>query len=247
MTPLFFLHNAKAGGTSIKQMFENLYPRDAIAPLIENTPRQYRDIARNYSRFKGYKFYAGHYGYCLFEAVGDGHALVTNFRNPVSRILSLYDFWRNNVSEDHVGSMPEVDAAPVKEAKAKSFSDFIRSDNPSLRLYIDNTHYRQILDTWCVDRTPSLLGLVKVLKRIIGMKWFFVTEFPGLSQVALKQAFPEIGLSAIPIANESNDKKPEDSLSGEDVSYLIRRNGMDFTIYAFAVVLLIWRIRRPSR
>lgn len=247
MLPLFFLHNPKAGGTSIKQLLESAYPPDSIAPLIENTPQQYRDLGRNYSRFKGYEYYAGHYGYCVFEEVNNGHSLVTNFRNPIYRIFSLYNFWRNNISEGYLEQMLEVDAVPVREAKTKTFSDFIRSENPNLRLYIDNAHYRQILDTWYVDRTPTLTDLMKVLKRIIGMKWFFVTEFSGLSQVALTRAFPEAGFSNIPVTNESRDKQSQDSLSGKDMIYLIRRNSMDFAIYVFAVALLTWRTRPGSR
>jgi len=247
LLPLFFLHNPKAGGSSIKQMLESVYPPDAIAPQIENTPQQYRDLGRNYSRFKGYEYYAGHYGYCVFEEVNDGHALVTNFRNPVSRIFSLYNFWRKNVPESYLEQMLEVDAAPVREARTKSFSEFIRSENPNLRLYMDNAHYRQILDTWYVDRAPTWSDFTKVLKRIIGMKWFFVTEFSGLSQVALRRAFPEAGFSNIPVTNESRDKQSQDSPSGKDVIYLIRRNSVDFAIYVFAVALLIWRIRPGSR
>lgn len=198
-------------------------------------------------RFKGYEYYAGHYGYCVFEEVNDGHALVTNFRNPVSRIFSLYNFWRKNVPESYLEQMLEVDAAPVREARTKSFSEFIRSENPNLRLYMDNAHYRQILDTWYVDRAPIWSDFTKVLKRIIGMKWFFVTEFSGLSQVALRRAFPEAGFSNIPVTNESRDKQSQDSPSGKDVIYLIRRNSVDFAIYVFAVALLIWRIRPGSR
>ena len=241
MPSLFFLHNP--GGRSVKHMLEAMYPAGAIAPLIENSPQQYRDIARNYSRFRGYAYYGGHYGYCVFEAVKDGHCLVTNFRNPVSRIFSLYYYWRNNITEEHLQSMPEIDAAFVREAKCKSFSDFIRSDNPDLRLYIDNAHFRQIRDTWYEGRVAGPLDFVTVLRRIVGMKWLFFTEFPSISHLALRRAFPELPLSTIPVINESKGKELEDCLSADDIAYLITRNCRDFAIYLFALILMVWRLR----
>ena len=40
-----------------------------------------------------------------------------------------------------------------------------------------------------------------------------------------------IVFSNIPVTNESRDKQSQDSPSGKDVIYLIRRNSVDFAIY----------------
>ena len=246
MRPLFFLHNPKAGGSSVSHLFRAEYAAESIAPVIENSPQQYRNVAGHYSQFKGYRFYSGHYGYNVFKAVGDGHDLITNFRNPVSRIFSMYWYWRNSVSEEFFRSLPEEDAAFVNEARTRSFSEFIRSDNPNLRLYIDNAHYRQILDTWYINDAAGVFGFVKVLRRIARMKWFFISELPALSHLTLRQAFPRLHLAKVPLVNETRDKQSEDYLSDEDIIFLTKRNRRDFAIYIFAVALMVWRICQDS-
>ena len=94
---LFFFHNPKAGGSSIRRVLGSLFPPAAHCPLIENTERDHERRAGNYRGFRGHRYYAGHYGHDIFRVVEDRHDPVSNFRDPAARLLSLYNFYRIRV------------------------------------------------------------------------------------------------------------------------------------------------------
>ena len=91
---LFFFHNPKAGGSSVNRVLGSMFPPAEHCPLIENTERDHQRRAGNYRGFRGYRYYAGHYGVDIFQAVADRHDPVGNFREPAARLLSLYNFYR---------------------------------------------------------------------------------------------------------------------------------------------------------
>src|ERR1700730_11586263 len=91
---IFFFHNPKAGGTSLIRLLASRFPPEKHCPLIENTKVEHDGLSGDYGRFRGYDLYAGHYGRDIFSAVNDGHAWTTNFRHPVTRLISLYNFFR---------------------------------------------------------------------------------------------------------------------------------------------------------
>jgi hypothetical protein len=237
MPKLFFMHNAKAGGTSLRAMLEVRFPADERAPVFANAPVDARQAEQNLDPLKGYSFYSAHFGHKFLKALGDGHEVVTNFRDPVSRILSLYNYWRNSVPVEHLALLPAADAASVHEAKSKTFSQFIRSDLPSVQLYIRDSHFRQLYWSNWEMQLGSFLSLRVVERRIAAARWFYVTELPELSLLFLHKAFPDTAFPPLPELNVT--QRSEAAVSRADAEYLVALNRRDLAIYGYAVSRLM--------
>lgn len=230
---IFFLHNPKGGGSSLRSVFGRQFAPDAIAPVFHNAPNDHRPNDPAIERYRGFLFYAGHYGHEAFRRLQDGHQLVTNFRDPVARIVSLYRYWRNNVGPEALAGLDAKDAAVVMLSKQLEFGDFIRSENPDLRLYIDNFHFRQILHSGWQLAAIGPSTRIEVKRRIAQMPWFYIAEMPYKSRVLLKQAFPEFALGDIPRDNRSEGE--DIAVEDADIRHLTRLNALDYEVYHHAV------------
>ncbi|HBF32852.1 hypothetical protein [Rhizobium sp.] len=228
---IFFLHNPKAAGTALTNVLSGTFPVESIAPQFSNSPYDYRISRGRYSQNSGYDFYAGHYGFDAFRQLQDGHVLVTNFRDPIQRIRSLYRYW-SKVGLD--GVAPEA-AIPVRLAKELSFSDFIRSENKDLRLNIDNFHFRQLLAEGWKECSQSFSARASVFHRIYRMKWFFVSEMGQISLALLKSSFPQYRDAVL--GRENVTDAPQFEVSAADAQYIAQRNVLDYDIYAWATAL----------
>ena len=69
---IFFLHNPKAGGYSLRRVLESQFRPDKQCPIIENDKVGHERLNGEYARFRGYDYYAGHYGHDIFEVVNEG-------------------------------------------------------------------------------------------------------------------------------------------------------------------------------
>jgi hypothetical protein len=176
MNKVFFFHCPKAGGTSIRMALENATPEDLISPLIENDPVGHASQL-NYDSFLGYHLYAGHYGKDVFDKVNDGHLIITNFRHPASRIISLYNFFRDQVTMS-AETLSEERYHVVKFAKENSFKAFVTSNDPKVALYTRNQHVRQLTRSpW--ESAPGKLDDAQSL--VLSMACYYVCEYAGLS------------------------------------------------------------------
>jgi hypothetical protein len=232
---IFFLHNPKAGGSSLRRVLSELSGPQNVAPVFSNAPNDHRINAQTIISHRGYDLYAGHYGYEIYRALSDGHVLVTNFRDPVQRIYSIYRYWRHNVSmEDLAGAQPN-DVQVVRLAQELSFSEFIRANNDDLRLYISNFHFRQLHRTGWAFSKVGLSAKLAVKRRIRKMPWFYIAETPDASALLLQRTFPGLDQISFPQDNKSGgDAQP---IQLADAEHLIRMNMLDYEIYAYAVSL----------
>lgn len=241
----FFLHNPKAGGSSVRTA---LARGASIAPTFANAPNDYRQNGHRLDDHSGYDFYAGHYGHDVFARLGRDHVLVTNFRDPVQRIQSLYRFWRHNVPSGTLGDLHPRDAEVVALAKTVSFPEFIRSGNDDLRLYISNFHFRQLLGcgwTWNANGWSELL---QVKWRIRRMAWFFIAETAEASCLLLRDLSPELATITIPRENRGSGEPADISIA--DAEHLVDLNRLDYAIYSYAVGIQadrLKKLRSPDR
>lgn len=230
MRPVVFLHNPKAGGTSITSYMKSLYPANEVAPTLETSA-----TARSFEAWLPHRkcqFVAGHFGHEVREDHFPGHALITNFRHPFNRVLSLYRFWRN-VPAAQMAQLPSINGPAF--AKSLSFAEFIESDDPFLRVYLDNFHARQILRSgwlwWECDEDD----LQKAKQRVQSMDWFYICELPALSLSWLKFAFPDRSFPEVfPKMNESSGTL-EASPTSREVAVVLRRNMLDLELYHTAL------------
>src|SRR5476651_1519214 len=172
---IFFFHNPKAGGTSINRILEAMFAPDERCPLIESSERDHRRLREDYTAFCGHRYYGGHYGYDIFRAVTDRHGAVTNFRDPCSRILSLYNYFRLEVilPDDPV----ELDNYyAVAFAQESDFHSFVATNDPRIEVYTRDHHVRQLTSSaWTPDCSGDLHHAFGILET---MPWYYVCEHP---------------------------------------------------------------------
>ncbi len=243
--PIFFLHNPKAAGTSIKFRLDRSFEPQEISPTIEALPRD-RDPT-SWDNYDHYKFISGHCGYETYQAIGAGHLLITNFRHPVSRIVSLYDYWRNNFRDDEPAKGVALNAPHF--ARGMSFADFIRTDEPIVRLYVRNAHARQLLETAWRYWEPEQSNLLTLKRRIDAMHWYYLCEQPELSELWFKAQFPQIPPGPFAVENVTLcSQQPKTEPSPEDIAVICQFNYFDLEIYNYAANLIRNRASAsPSR
>ena len=148
---IFFFHNPRAGGTSLIRILESRFPPEKRSPLIENTQVEHDGLSGDFARFRGYDLYAGHYGYDIFAAVNEGHACLTNFRHPATRLISLYNFFRCMVDLPDEELRKERFYA-VRFAKSASFEGFVSCADSRVEVYVRNWHFRQLANScWSLE------------------------------------------------------------------------------------------------
>jgi hypothetical protein len=244
---IFFFHNPKAGGTSLISLLASRFPPEKHCPLIENTKVEHDGLSGDYARFRGYDLYAGHYGRDIFAAVNDGHAWITNFRHPATRLISLYNFFRYTVN------LPEEELRTdrfyaVRFAKSENFGKFVSSDDPRVEVYVRNWHFRQLADScWSLEITNRF---DEVHRFIDAMPCYFVCEYPEASVCWMRRAL-----------NWDLGGPPQENVTGghgglalslsrlDDLTYSIicKNNDLDFAIYQYAVARLLNHTYLPDR
>lgn len=246
--PIFFLHGPKGGGTALRTRFARAFAAAEASPTIERIPSD-RDPAA-WAAFAGFKFLSGHCGYEVYRAIGANHRLVTNFRLPVDRVVSLYDYWRNNFGDDDADHNYETLNAP-RFARQLTFSEFIRSDELAVKLYVRNAHSRQLLKSAWLYRNLNFIDLLTLKWRIRRMHWFYICENPAMSEIWFKHQFPEIPADPLAIENATNYTEKQKTIpTAEDLEILRRHNAFDLEIHAYASRLLQQRVSaltEPSR
>jgi hypothetical protein len=247
---IFFFHNLKAGGTSLRLIIESRFQAEKRCPLIELNKVDHDDLCGDYARFRGYDLYAGHYGQDIFAAVNDDHSCITNFRHPATRLISLYNFFRFKVNLSDEELRTERYYA-VLLAKSVSFESFVSADDPRVDVYVRNSHFRQLTNScWSLEATNRVDGVRRFIDR---MPWYYVCEYPDLSLLWMRRVF-----------NWDVDQLPRENVTGDgdgratslytlnDRTHRIIRmkNNLDFALYRYAVDRFLARTgprNRPLR
>lgn len=236
---MFFFHNPKAGGTSVSQWLSTWFPEQERAPLIVTDVERHGALNGEYESFRGYSFYSGHYGRDIFDAVVDGHAPITNFRDPVQRLISLYNFFRLAVpNTEAVLSHPRF--ACVQAAKRQDIRSFLLNDDPAVTLYTRNYHVRQLTLSGFEPKADLDVAMNLVSK----MPWFYVAERAAAS-VAWAERWLGVTLPALPQSNVTPEHGDRVAGLDEALAHRVRDlNTLDCTLYDFA---LTHRALRPDR
>jgi hypothetical protein len=233
---LFFFHNPKAGGTSVVGALSQLFPPARRGPRIENDATEHAQHAGRYEAFAGYDFYAGHYGFDIYEAVGEGMPAATNFRWPVDRVVSVYRYFRHVVEiTDAQSRDPRFRA--VSLAKRLSLDDFVTCDDPAVVLHTYDHHYRQLTGSgWSPVYEQDLATARDMIDRMV---WFYVCEHPYESLAWADMAFE----GRAPRVERLNVTPAEDSaetlLSPKALRQVLSRNQKDIAIYQHALGRLL--------
>jgi hypothetical protein len=240
---LFFFHNPKAGGTSVGRALESMFAPDERCPLIENSERDHERRGSDYAAFCGFRYYGGHYGHDIFRAVADRQDAVTNFRDPTARLLSLYNYYRLNVTvPDDPAQLDNYYA--VVFAQEVDFHRFVSTDDPRVEIHTRNHHVRQLTNSgWSGDSAGDLTHAIALLER---MAWFYVCEYPELSMRWGREVFGE----PLPLISRENvtSRSKGGQLAVTTIDPATRRaihdkNVLDEALHAHAVRRLL-RVER---
>ncbi|MEO8779687.1 MAG: hypothetical protein ABI389_13570 [Rhodanobacter sp.] len=233
---LFFFHNPKAGGTSVARALESMFVDVERCPLIENSQRDHDRRHGDYAAFRGYRYYGGHYGHDIFSVVtNDSHCAVTNFRDPAERLLSLYNYYRLDVTIPKDPS--EVDNYyAVMFAQQVDFHRFVSTEDPRIEIHTRNHHTRQLTNSGWVSECA--LGLTYAVAMLKSMPWFYICERPELSMRWARQVFGH-SFPVIPRENvtsrEKNGRFAVTDIEPATRRIIYEKNVLDETLRARAV------------
>jgi hypothetical protein len=232
---IFFLHNPKAGGSSLRQVLQSHFRPDEQSPLIENNMVDHEDRHGDYAGFRGFDCYAGHYGHDIFSAVNAGHQCVTNFRHPVTRLLSLYNYFRFNVQLSDEELRTDRYYA-VRFAKSAHFKRFIAAGDPRVEVYVRNFHFRQLTNScWCLKSEATL---EEAFRFVDSMPWYYVCEYPDISAFWFRCAF-DWELEEIPVINSTGKHGGQTTalshLDTDTCRTIFLKNELDLALYRYAV------------
>jgi hypothetical protein len=243
---IFFFHNPKAGGSSLRTVFGSHFSPEKQCPMIENDKVGHELLTGKYGNFRGYYYYVGHYGRDIFEAVNDGHRCITNFRNPAARIISLYNYFRFDVQLSEKELCSERFRA-VAFAKSASFEKFVSSVDPHIDVYVRNAHFRQLANScWALETTKKLDDVCRLVDE---MPWYYVCEYPAMSIAWLQRTF-EWDLRQIPRENVTRTENFQPialaALDDRIRTLIFAKNDLDFALYQYAVGRLVTEVS-PQR
>jgi hypothetical protein len=238
---IFFFHNPKAGGVSLRILFAGRFPTAKRCPIIENDKIGHEQLRGEYASFRGYDYYAGHYGRDIFRIVNDGHGCVTNFRDPVDRVLSLYNYFKFHVILSQEELSTERFRA-VTLAKSVSFEEFVSSNDPNVEVYLRNAHFRQLANScWNMAITKDFDDVCRFVDE---MRWYYVCEYPRLSVAWLRRTFGR-EFHQIPRANVTQVKSEQPAnlvtLDNRIRKLILGKNKLDVALYRYAVRRLVGR------
>jgi hypothetical protein len=204
------------------------------------------ELHGDYARFQGYDLYAGHYGRDIFSVVNNGHRSVTNFRHPATRLLSLYNYFRFNVKLSDKELRTDRYYA-VRLAKCDDFKSFVSTDDPRVKVYVRNSHFRQLANScWSLKTAKKLRD---VCQFVDSMAWYYICELPEISVFWFLRVF-NCTLDEMPRSNLTGNHGGQATtlatLDDSTCRAIYRENELDFALYRHAVERLLDRGFLPA-
>lgn len=175
--PVVFLHIPKTAGSSLANM---LQPHFAEAVTLKcGTPGELRALP--IEQAWTYSFVHGHMDWSELSALPASRQVVSLFREPVARALSLYWYWRS-FSWSHAERTGDFG---IQFAKRSSLEEFFFDAPPGIRANYENAVARQLVGaTLCKPFTGFVVSdevaLEIALRRVDQMAAFgAVEDFDG--------------------------------------------------------------------
>lgn len=135
-TKLVFLHIPKCAGTSVHSALSASFDRSEIFP------RYGHDLQNEQlGELRRYRYLAGHFSMYGVQRVPSPKWTLTVLREPKSRVLSLYYFWRS-FTDAHIAAK---DLKGPRMAKTMGLLEFLTSKDPFILHNIRNTQCRSLV------------------------------------------------------------------------------------------------------
>jgi hypothetical protein len=228
---LFFLHIPKTAGTTLISLIDQHFFSEEICP--EQLQSKVKKITA--SDLANFRLFRGHLDYDLYKLLPKKPLYLTMLRDPLERVVSLYEFWKRN-SEGWVANYPIYEEI-FREANDSDLFHFVCTHNDSIRMEIENNQTRRIVantrDPLDSYTSQEVLEIAK--KRIAEEFLFFglVEKFDESLQLLC------YSLGWLPI--QSYQKKmvaptpnKVDNLPTKTREAILERNQLDIALYEFA-------------
>lgn len=174
---IVFMHGPKTGGTTLHNLLIQFFPKELVFSERFNGIKNY--VVGALARFN---YFSGHFDLASCQLIPGEKKIVTFLREPVSRLISLYNFLRahrHDVVERNNWELARL-------ASCLSAEEFFRSPVVRTHPYIENGMTRALVDflpieIWPVvdERAcrPSLSGAGKeAIERLSSLTAFGVLE-----------------------------------------------------------------------
>jgi hypothetical protein len=135
---LFYMHLPKTGGTTLISLLDDHFATSEICP--EQIEEKFKLLS--YTDLAGYRLIRGHFGYDLYKSLPKKPIYLTMLRDPILRVISLYEFSKRNLNNDLISNGLE-DERSIKSNSYLDLTHFVRSEDN--RLSVENNQTRYIL------------------------------------------------------------------------------------------------------
>lgn len=147
---LVFLHLQKTGGTSLHFHFADNFPKQEIYP------QRFSGLHKlSVDELRQWRLFSGHFNTDEIKRIPGQKFLVTVFRDPIDRLLSLYYHWKRH----SYAFIEEGNLQWLRIIKDGTLLDFLRSEHPEILPYTQNVMVTQLAGA--ITTTPNGYGLMK--------------------------------------------------------------------------------------
>jgi hypothetical protein len=157
--PFLFIHIRKAAGMSLRGLLANVFPVNRVLFQAHSVsgPQEPGNAI----------FVTGHVGFDYAQRFAIPPTIFATMREPVSRCLSAYHFFRNN--DEHFFRTLAPDLSDAEYRNRRRFTDrarrldmlrFLVEEEALARPWLSNVQTRQLAGSWCAgfaDDDPRLL------------------------------------------------------------------------------------------
>lgn len=226
---LGFMHIPKCAGTSVRIALQNNFPWQSCSPL--RFPYQLN--AENQEHIDGKSFFAAHWGFDEFEKQ-KCDVIVTILRDPLDRLISLYNYHNSLFSSYAVQDVPKN----IRLAHESSFLDWLSLDESDVQIDIDNAITYQIAGLRGKElhgyKHSEVLNIARMnlSKCVVG----FMTMLD-----IFEKEINEIGLEfKVHIHNKTKAKSNQNvikknELSDAEIQFAMSKLSLDYQLYSHAL------------
>jgi Sulfotransferase family len=219
-----FLHIQKTAGTSVQEIARGVYGNSMVLSHDD-----YKKIDRE--ECHSYKFISGHFDYSFARPLMVGRYSFTFLRNPIDRVISLYDFYlTRDPSQHELSSIAQktdlegfiTDCHSLNHRLAVWNNQTWRLSTGGVSLAID------VLDRDCETSAQLLLSEAE-----LNLQKFDYVGFVENFELDIKNIFLEIGCSlpALKWSNATKNRTRRSDLSKRVKSKLDEITQLDRQLY----------------